>query len=120
MAIRLQTRLPFLEAKLLASGHDFFPASPPEVQLRLSDFSRLGPGEKRLFFRESFVAGRTDPDWVAGARSEWYPAPFACPPGKREVWFVLSSAGRFPRDRQPDDGVWTGRVESNRVVLSVE
>lgn len=116
----LQTRLPFLEAKLLASGHDFFPASRPEVQLRLSDFSRLGPGEKRLFFRESFVAGQLDPDWVTGIRSEWFPAPFAKPPGKREVWFVLSSAGLFPRDRQPADGIWTGEVESNRVLVNVE
>jgi hypothetical protein len=115
--LMLQTRLPFLEAKLIAvPGRDTFPRARPHKALRLSDFSRLEPGQRVLLFKESFVAGRRDPDWMAGLRSEAFLAPFA---GARELGLrlELSSDGIFPRDRQPDCGIWTGRAVSEQITV---
>jgi len=115
----LQTRAPFLEARLIASpGKDVFPKQPPKISLRLSHFSQLRPGEKLHLFRETFVAGRSDPDWAMVMRDEAFATPFAEP--NREVWLELSSDGIFPGDRQPDWGIWTGRAESNRLVIEVK
>lgn len=113
--LMIQTQLPFLEARLVASpGLDTFPKERPNKALRLSDFSRIAPGEKLVLFKESFVAGKSDADWVTGMRRDWFPTPFA---GRNpiDLSFELFSNGIFPRDRQPDCGIWTGQLKSNRI-----
>jgi hypothetical protein len=118
--LMLQTRLPFLETTLVASpGEDIFPKKAPQFTPRLSDFSSIAPGERILFFRESFIAGATDSEWAPGWRFTVMPCPFVAG-NPVELRFRLSSEGIFPRDRQPIDGIWTGQLESNSVSVKME
>lgn len=119
-AFMLQAGVPFLEARLVAlPGGDSFPESKPQPALRLSYFVRLEPGQRLLVFRQAFVAGRCDRDWLMGARRGLFPTPFP-PSTEHKIWFELFSDGIFPEDQQPDIGIWTGHVESNRVSVHVE
>lgn len=114
----VQTRYPFREAQLMVKrGRDFFPNFKYSAPPRLSDFTRIEPGQRILFFQESFVAGQRDPHWSAGYRREWFRPPFAL--DKYSVWFEMQSDGLFPSDRQPDIGIWTGKVKSNSIKILI-
>lgn len=114
----IQTHLPFREARLIAKeGSDRFPAIQPTAPLRLSHFTRLEPQQQILFFQESFVAGQVDPHWAPGVRRAMFFPPFAAGM-PRTIFFRLESKGIFPEDRQPQIGIWTGRVESNSVKIT--
>jgi len=115
----IQTRYPFRETRLITlPGEDFFPNFKYSVPLRLSDFTKIEPGQQILLFEESFVAGQSDPNWCAGFRYEWFPTPFAS--RKYSVWFEMQSEGLFPSDRQPDVGIWTGKVKSNSIDILIK
>ena len=73
----IQTRYPFREIRLITLlGQDFFPNFKYSAPLRLSDFTKIEPGQQILLFEESFVAGQSNPNWCAGFRSEAFPTPF--------------------------------------------
>jgi len=114
----LQTRYPFLEGRLVdRRARDAFPTRPPVVRLRYSDFTRLDPGGRVPLFEERFLAGRWDPHWGIGVRTEFFPAPFAGP--DREIVLRLRSEGLFPDDLMLRTGVWAGEAESNSVSIRV-
>lgn len=115
----IQTRYPFREIRLIAlPGQDFFPNFKYSAPLRLSDFTKIEPGQQILLFEESFVAGQSDPNWWAGLRREDFPTPFVLK--KYSVWFEMQSEGLFPSDRQPDVGIWTGKVKSNSIDILIK
>ena len=117
----VQTRLAFREARLIAEpGRDSFPMEQPSVPLRLSDFTRIEPGQRIALFEETFIAGQVDPHWAEGCRDECLLPPFSAQMGPDySIWFELRSEGILPEDRQPDVGIWTGRAASNRVTVSI-
>jgi len=114
----VQSRYPFRQGRLMVErGHDFFPNFRYSAPLRLSDFTKVEPGQQILFFEEAFVAGRSDPHWAVGARRACFPPPFARQ--KYSVWFEMESKGLFPSDRQPDVGIWTGKVKSSSITILI-
>ena len=115
----IQTRYPFREIRLITlPGQDFFPNFKYSAPLRLSDFTKIQPGQQILLFEESFVAGQSNSNWCTGFRSEDFPTPFVLK--KYSVWLEMQSEGLFPSDRQPDFGIWTGKVKSNSIDILIK
>jgi hypothetical protein len=113
----LQTHMPFREARLVDLNGDTFGRMDGTGPVRLSHFTRMEPGQRVQLFEETFVAGRRDPHWLIGSRTEFFFPPFAGP--DRTIVLRIRSEGLFPEDRPAPIGIWTGDVKSNAINIRI-